>query len=87
MNKFLNIGNIVLGADVNYVSIDALGGTITLSYSDKQIVLTLASTPTQVDKNAINTAIVAAWSAIDLACCFSPTGAFSGDEPFKHSIR
>mgnify|MGYP003650414265 FL=1 len=62
MNKFLNIGNIVLGADINYVSIDALGGTITLSYSDKQIVLTLASTPTQVDKNAINTAIVAAWS-------------------------
>ena len=62
MNKFLNIGNIVLGADINYVSIDALGGTITLSYSDKQIVLTLASTPTQADKNAINTAIVAAWS-------------------------
>ena len=62
MNKFLNIGNIVLGADINYVSIDALGGTITLSYSDKQIVLTLASTPTQVDTNAINTAIVAVWS-------------------------
>lgn len=62
MNKFLNIGNIVLGADVNYVSIDALGGTITLSYSDKQIVLTLASTPTQADKNAINTATVAVWS-------------------------
>tara|TARA_R110002012_G_scaffold4484_1_gene20665 strand:- start:756 stop:1004 length:249 start_codon:yes stop_codon:yes gene_type:complete len=62
MNKFLNIGNIVLGADINYVSIDALGGTITLSYSDKQIVLTLASTPTQADKNAINTATVAVWS-------------------------
>jgi hypothetical protein len=62
MNKFLNIGNIVLGADINYVSIDALGGTITLSYSDKQIVLTLASTPTQADTNAINTAIVAVWS-------------------------
>lgn len=62
MNKFLNIGNIVLGADINYVSIDALGGTITLSYSDKQIVLTLASTPAQADKNAINTAVVAVWS-------------------------
>ena len=62
MNKFLNIGNIVLGADINYVSIDALGGTIILSYSDKQIVLTLASTPTGEDKNAINTAIVAVWS-------------------------
>ena len=44
------------------MSIDALGGTITLSYSDKQIVLTLASTPTQADKNAINTATVAVWS-------------------------
>tara|TARA_R100000742_G_C4264182_1_gene82065 strand:+ start:331 stop:579 length:249 start_codon:yes stop_codon:yes gene_type:complete len=62
MNKFLNIGNIVLGADINYVQYDVLASTVTLSYSDKQIVLTLASSPTEVDRNAINAAVVAVWS-------------------------
>jgi len=63
MNKFLNINdNVVLGADVTYVSIDPLAQTVTLSYSDKQIVLTLASSPSEADRIAINTAVVAVWS-------------------------
>ncbi len=81
MNKFLNINdNVVLGADVTYVSIDPLSQTVTLSYSDKQIVLTLASASTAGDKTGIENALVAVWaqpyydSSIDVTLSSAITG-------------
>jgi hypothetical protein len=62
MNKFLQIGNYNLGADVIYVALSGLPQTITLSYSDKQLVLSGAGDFTPADQDLIEDAVVNVWA-------------------------
>jgi hypothetical protein len=59
MNKFLKIGDYVLGGSVIYVGVN--GGILTLNYSDKQIALSGAGSFTAADKIAVEDALVAVW--------------------------
>jgi hypothetical protein len=59
MNKFLKIGDYVLGGSVVYVGVN--GGILTLNYSDKQIALSGAGSFTAADKIAVEDALVAVW--------------------------
>lgn len=60
MNKYLVIGDFVLGADVLYVGL-ALGN-ITLNYYDKQVTIDGAVAFTAADKVTIEDAIIQVWN-------------------------
>ena len=60
MNKFLIMGDYVFGGSVVYVGLS--GGSITLNYDDKQIVLGGGGAFQASDKTAIEAALVAVWS-------------------------
>mgnify|MGYP003111350572 CR=1 FL=1 len=60
MNKYLVIGDFVLGADVLYVGLSA--GNITLNYYDKQVTIDGAVAFTAADKVTIEDAIIQVWN-------------------------
>lgn len=60
MNKYLVIGNFVLGADVLYVGLAA--GNITLNYFDKQVTIDGVGSFTAADKVTIEDAIIKVWN-------------------------